>query len=217
MTILSENSDLSLPPKVVVFDLGKVLLHFDFSIAVAAFASKCSRPITEIAPWFMESRLLLDYETGLITTEEFYETIRSETGYTGSLADFDAAFGPIFTVIEPMVAFQKRLKAVGIPTYIFSNTNDMAIRHIREEYPFFNEFDGYVFSYEVKSMKPDVKIYEEVERVTGRSGSDIFYIDDRLENIEAAVPRGWRVAHHVDVNATLKLASEMGLPGMGDL
>lgn len=170
--------------------------------------------MSEVAPWFFESQLLLDYETGLISTEEFFSKIQKETDYQGNQQDFEAAFGPIFKTIDPMIAFYDRLKKAGIPSYIFSNTNDMAIRHIREDYPFFNTFDGYVFSYEVKSMKPDSRIYEEVEKISGFSGPDLFYIDDRLENIEAGEARGWQVSYHVDIAKTLQKAESLGLPGL---
>ena len=51
-----------------------------------------------------------------------------------------------------------------IPLYIFSNTNELAITHIRRQFPFFGEFDGYILSYEHGAMKPDAKLYEVVER-----------------------------------------------------
>ena len=81
-------------------------------------------------------------------------------------------------------------------TYIFSNTNDLAIEHVRRNFPFFQNFDGYIFSYEVGAMKPDAKIYEALEKMTGRRGAEIIYIDDRLENIEAGSARGWRTILH---------------------
>jgi len=85
------------------------------------------------------------------------------------------------------------LRKARIPTYIFSNTNDLAVGHIRKNFPFFSNFDGYIFSYEHGAMKPDEKIYQVVERMSGKQGADILYVDDRLENIEAGARRGWQV------------------------
>jgi HAD superfamily hydrolase (TIGR01509 family) len=42
-------------------------------------------------------------------------------------------------------------------------------------------------------MKPEPRIYEIAERVTGCQGPDILYLDDRPENIAAATERGWQV------------------------
>jgi len=52
---------------------------------------------------------------------------------------------------------QAALRAAKVPTFIFSNTNDLAIEHIRRNFPFFEQFDGYIFSYEIGGMKPQVE------------------------------------------------------------
>jgi HAD superfamily hydrolase (TIGR01509 family) len=61
-------------------------------------------------------------------------------------------------------------------------------------------------------MKPDEKIYAAVERRTGLSGSELLYIDDRLENIEAGQRRAWQAIHHQHPATTRKAVSESGLP-----
>src|SRR5688500_6775548 len=95
-----------------------------------------------------------------------------------------------------MVGLQLALRKQGVPTYLFSNTNAVAVRYIRSRYPFFSEFDGYILSYEHRAMKPDHRLYEVVERVSGRSGPQLLYFDDRPENIEAGAARGWNAILH---------------------
>src|SRR5437868_15214881 len=92
-----------------------------------------------------------------------------------------------------MLEVHAQLRARGFPTFIFSNTNDLAITHIRKNFPFFANFDGYILSYEHGVMKPDARLYEVVERLSGGRGSEILYLDDRAENIEAGAARGWNV------------------------
>ena len=58
-----------------------------------------------------------------------------------------------------------------IRTYIFSNTNHLAIENVRKLYPFFRDFDDYIFSYEHGAMKPDSKLYEVVEERSGCRGA----------------------------------------------
>ena len=99
----------------------------------------------------------------------------------------------------------------GFQTWIFSNTNELAVQHIRTKYPFFANFDGYVLSYEQKSMKPDSGIYDVVEKMTGCRSAEILYIDDRLENIEAGAARGWRVILQETPEKTLAQVQAMGL------
>jgi HAD superfamily hydrolase (TIGR01509 family) len=91
-----------------------------------------------------------------------------------------------------MVSLQAQLRK-SLPSYVFSNTNELAIEHISRQFPFFANFDGYILSFEHGAMKPDPKLYEVVENKSGRHGADILYLDDRPENITAGAERGWQV------------------------
>ena len=183
-------------PSIVVFDLGKVLVDFDYGIAIPRVAAHSAVPPAEVKSFFFQSPLLTDYESGRLTRQEFFERARQATGFRGTLEEFGDFFADIFTAIPPMIELHAGLHRRGVPTYIFSNTNDLAVEHVRRSFPFFQNFDGYIFSYEVKAMKPDAKIYEALERLAGRRGADIVYLDDRPENVAGGVARGWRTILH---------------------
>lgn len=199
------------PPEVVVFDLGKVLVDFDYSLVADRLRARTNLKLAEIAARLDQSPLLIEYETGRIDTPEFFRRVQLLTGYHGTLDEFAVEFGDIFSPLEEMIAWHASLRARGVPTFIFSNTNELAVRHIRSAFPFFHGFDAYVYSHEVGAMKPDAKIYETVEHVTGRRAEAILYIDDRAENIAAGAARGWRTIQHVHPVATLKAAAGQGV------
>ena len=180
-------------PSVIVFDLGKVLLDFDYGISARRIAERCHLSVDEVRKHLDHSALLYRFETGSMTVDEFFAEISAKTKFSGSLSEFCEFFADIFFAIEPMIELNEKLRAKGFSTWIFSNTNTLAIGHIRERFPFFKNFDGYVLSYEHGAMKPDPKIYEVVERKTGRQGAEILYLDDRPENVEAGAARGWQV------------------------
>lgn len=201
-------------PEVVVFDLGKVLVDFDYSIAARRIAARSTMPPQDIQHFIDHSPLLFRYETGLMTRGEFFEEIRKTTGFLGDIEEFGQFFADIFSPMDDMIALHERLRRDGVPTFIFSNTNDLAIAHIRRNFPFFANFDAYVLSYEHGAMKPDAKLYEVVERVTGRKGRQILYLDDRIENAQAGTARGWHVIQHQDANVSNARVRELGLlPG----
>jgi FMN phosphatase YigB (HAD superfamily) len=181
---------------VVAFDLGKVLVDFDYSIAARKIAAQSKISLAEIKVLIAQSRFIIDYEMGRLTRREFYERVREAAGFGGTLGEFGDFFADIFTEIPPMIELQSGLHRRGIPTYIFSNTNDLAIEHVRRNFPFFRDFDGYIFSCEVGAMKPEAKIYEALEKLTGRRGADIVYLDDRPENVAGGAARGWRTILH---------------------
>jgi FMN phosphatase YigB (HAD superfamily) len=198
-------------PKTVVFDLGKVLVDFDYAIAVGKIVSRARMPIGELAHFINHSPLFSRYETGLLTSEEFYREICAATGFHGTFEQFGSYFADIFTEIGPMVQLHGTLCQEGIPTYAFSNTNDLAVRHIRRSFPFFTAFTGCILSYEHKAMKPDSRLYEVVERESGRRGPDILYFDDRPENVAAGAARGWQAILHESPEASLAVVEKLGL------
>jgi putative hydrolase of the HAD superfamily len=200
------------PPKIIVFDLGKVLLDFDYRIAARRIAARSNYNGDLYQLFTIHSELLLRYETGLVSSADFFQGICRATGFSGSLEEFAGFFGDIFSEIPPMVAFHSRLRKAGFPTYIFSNTNELAIHHIRRAFPFYANFDGYIYSYEARSMKPDAGIYEALEQLSRCTGDEILYLDDRPENVKAGLARGWRGIVHETPEKTLALAAGLGIP-----
>ena len=198
-------------PEVVVFDLGKVLVDFDYSIAARRIAARSTMPPRDIQHFIDHSPVLIRYETGLMTRQQFFDEIRKTTGFLGDIEEFGQFFADIFSPMDEMIALHARLRQHGVPAFIFSNTNDLAIAHIRHNFPFFANFDDYVFSYEHGAMKPDAKLYEVVERVTGRKGKQILYLDDRIENVQAGTARGWHVIQHQAANASIAEVERLGL------
>jgi glucose-1-phosphatase len=196
---------------VIVFDLGKVLVDFDYSIAARRIAARSTQPPENLDVFLSSSPALIQFETGLINRRRFFEQVRNATGFLGDIGEFGGVFADIFTEISPMIALHSELRRRGLKTYIFSNTNDLAIEHIRRNFPFFENFDGYIFSYEVKAMKPDAPIYEALEQMTGKRGDEIIYIDDRAENIAGGAARGWRTVLHESQEKTLAASKALGI------
>lgn len=188
---------------VFIFDLGKVLLDFDYSIAARKIAARSATNPAQIQALLLGSTPLLnEYESGRINRQSFYQTLRDAIGFQGDLAEFSGDFADIFSEIPGTVALHAELRRRGFKTCIFSNTNDLAIEHVRRNFPFFANFDGYIYSYEVRALKPQPEMYLAMEAMTGRHGADLIYIDDRPENIAAGTARGWRTVLHESAEQT---------------
>lgn len=196
-------------PEAVIFDLGKVLLDFDYGRFTKNVIDKCGVPVEDLLNAVNQSELLIRYESGLLTSQEFFAEVKRASQYTGEYHEFEPVFGDIFSPIPEMIDLHGRLRDRGIPTYIFSNTSEMVIKHIRKSYPFFNTFTDYILSYEHRSVKPQPRIYEVVEEIAGRKGEQLLYIDDRLENIEHGRERGWQTIYHVETDETVKRVNDL--------
>ncbi|HEU6447802.1 MAG TPA: HAD family phosphatase [Verrucomicrobiae bacterium] len=187
---------------VLVFDLGKVLVDFDYSIGARKIAARSTKQLPDLHGFIGNSEILHRYETGLLSRRQFFDEMRNLTGFSGDLDEFVSYFANIFLEIPAMIQLHADLRRRGFKSFIFSNTNDIAIQHIRHNFPFFANFDGYIFSYEVGAMKPLPKIYEAMEKMCGARGGEIIYIDDRPENIEAGASRGWKTVLHATPEQT---------------
>ena len=182
--------------KVIVFDLGKVLVDFDYAIAARKVAARSDKPLGSLISLLSSSPLIVQYESGQVTRRQFYEQVRDAVGFRGTPEEFGGYFADIFAEMPDMIALHADLRRRGYKTYIFSNTNDLAIEHVGRNFPFFKNFDGYIYSHEIGAMKHDAKIYAAMEKMCGRSGADIIYLDDRLENVQGGLARGWRGILH---------------------
>ncbi len=99
-------------PRVVVFDLGKVLVDFDYSIAVRRFADRSEAGLERVQE-LVNSPIQFDYESGLITTDEFFAAVRDGAGFRGNRAEFVEIFADIFSPMERMIPFFDRVKVAG--------------------------------------------------------------------------------------------------------
>ena len=201
------------PPQVVVFDLGKVLLDFDYAIAAGRIAAHSSATAEHVRQFIDHSALLACYESGQLTTPQFFDEVRRAVGFSGTLQEFGEYFADIFTEMPEMIALQSQLRRDGIRTYLFSNCSELVISFIQRRFPFYADFDGYILSYEQGSMKPQPRIYEALERKAQRAGGDIAYLDDRAENVVAGAARGWRTVVHESAPKTIQILQSWGLLG----
>ena len=85
---------------VVVFDLGKVLVDFDYNIAVPRIAARSTLPPAEVKRFYFQSHLLVDYESGRLTRQEFFKEVCKVTGFRGTVGEFGKFFADIFTEIQ---------------------------------------------------------------------------------------------------------------------
>ena len=197
--------------KVAAFDIGKVLLNFDYGIFVRRMASRTQMDVPALDAFLNQSPLLAQYESGQLTSPEFFAVVQKETGFDGTELEFAAHFEDIFTPIDEVIAMHAKLAASGLSTYTLSNTNEMAVRHISRAYDFWPRFTGHILSHEVGALKPNPKIYEIFEQTTGCQGNEILYLDDLPENTAAAAARGWHAIEHRNGIETTEAFERLGV------
>jgi putative hydrolase of the HAD superfamily len=192
----------------VCFDLGKVLLHFDWSAMVARLAEKSPYPPEKIAQLLRDDPQPVAYELGEVSSAKFFAHLKKLLKYKGATKELRAAFSEIFTPLADHIALAAML-ARHYPLALISNTNEAHILHAEGAYSFFSLFPIRIYSYRVKMMKPNRDIYDAARAALGNIDPlEILFIDDLEANIAAAAKLGWQTIHlRPDVNLREALAS----------
>lgn len=166
-----------------LFDIGNVILFFDFQLAVRRVAAKCEIAAEEILPTL--APLTEAFERGEMDTTAFTSAAAERIGFSEAPQQLVPALEDIFTVNEPMISVIESLKADGHPLYLLSNTNAIHAPYFTNRYPVFENFSGAIYSHEVGAMKPSAAIYQAAIDQFSIDPSTTIYIDDIEENIVA--------------------------------
>lgn len=187
-----------MPPEFLYFDLGKVLLSFDHTRMLRQMAEVAGvsvetmqavlMPTGEPTPGDAQWRL----EEGLLSEDAYYEDLCERLGSRPDRAALDLAASDIFAPIEPSMRLLERLKAAGHRLGLLSNTNPIHWRFFLDgRFPLLNKvFEVYVGSFEVGAMKPDPKIYAAAVERAGVPAEQVFFTDDKPENVAGAIDFG---------------------------
>ncbi len=95
--------------------------------------------------------------------------------------------------IDHSVRLLRALRRQGVPVFALSNFGIQTFEIGLREYPFLDEFDRRYISGHMGVIKPDPRIYEMVEDDCGVDPTALLFVDDRIDNINVALGRGWQV------------------------
>jgi putative hydrolase of the HAD superfamily len=184
-----------MPINAVIFDIGNVLLTFDYFIAERALLTHTGQAVAPSIEELHPHRMA--HETGTISRGEFVRIVREAFAYDGPEDHFMGIWTRIFEVNTPMVEWARTLHG-KTPLYLLSNIGCIHHDHIFEEYDFFGTlFHDGVYSYKAGVMKPERRIFELAKDQFGVDPATTLYIDDLLENVQGAESVGF-IVHHYD-------------------
>ncbi len=173
------------PVRAVLFDFGGVISTFDVGVFLRRIAPRSEKSPMEIGALIYGSRLPVLYESGRISSAEFFARLAELCGLRMPEEEFVRAFTGIFTPVEPTLDLIRRLKG-RYRLGLLSNTNEWHFRGHIETIPVFPLFDAVTLSFEVKEMKPGERIYRDALGKLGLPPEACVFIDDIEENVAAA-------------------------------
>lgn len=176
--------------RCVIFDLGRVLVPFDFQPAYRLMSEQCGLPPEEIKRRISSDGLVKGFESGEFDGIEFHRRmealLETKVTYERFCDIWFSIFLPHTLIPESMVAGIRR----NLRTVLLSNTNPIHYTMVYERYPILRHFDAYILSHEVGAMKPSPKIYDAAIRAAGCEPGECFFTDDVPDFVEGAKRSG---------------------------
>ena len=176
--------------KAVIFDLGRVIVPFDFSRGYAKLEALCGIPAAEIPGRIGPTGLVQLLESGGIEPRDFVRELSKhlslDTSYESFCEIWSSIFLPYTLIPESMlIGIARNYRLV-----LLSNTNVIHFEMVRENYPPLRHFHSYVLSHEVGAMKPLPLIYRRAIEASGCLPEECFFTDDMPAFVEGARAQG---------------------------
>ena len=201
--------------KIVIFDLGGVLINLNVTRCMLAFEALMGeqnmRAILGMdkngegvkAVSIATKQLMADFERGLISPEYFIEQVLQycRPGTTPQQV-IDAWMSMLVDLPQERLDAVDQIRAKGYKVYLLSNGNDLHFDYINHTYHLAPHFDGLFLSQKMHMAKPEPEIYLAVNKQinppaapansSAISPSNILFIDDIEANRLAAEQTvGW--------------------------
>jgi FMN phosphatase YigB (HAD superfamily) len=170
--------------KYFALDIGNVCMHVHTERCLAALGYSA---ITEVPLEFMSA--CDKFETGRISTDDWMAVFRKITGGRFTDAELVNAWRVILgDEIPGIYSFLDEITRAGHRVIFFSDTSELHLDFVYRYLPSAIFVTGGIFSFKAGCKKPAAGMYEAFEKTYG---VPCFYTDDKLENIEAGLKRGW--------------------------
>ena len=209
--------------KVLLFDLGGVVIDIDPSITINALKSMSKKSSEDFNAldykYYKEESSLLnfffEYEKGNINDDKFRDGIRKFANFDLSNDKIDHIWNYVIVkinkdLLDIVLSLKNRYKIM-----ILSNTNfihkvyydklvvDIYGKNLKQL------FDKVFYSYEIRSRKPELEIYQKVIDESSYSGKEILFFDDMKKNLEIPEIIGMKTYHVEDITLTKKFLKKI--------
>jgi HAD superfamily hydrolase (TIGR01509 family) len=209
-------------PSFVIFDLGNVLVH----IEPAAFLRSLSIDTHDNRDYYHSKvvDIVKRYERGDDSTETFFTKLDILFNGRGSmqqhhhggkdhysLSEFRSA--TLSIIGAPVDGMEEIVRRVGASAHLglLSNTNPIHFDYCLQTFRVLQFIPAHFLSYQLKAFKPEPEIFARVIERISLPPEEVFYIDDLIENVEAARSAGLLAHQFVGLKDTEKLFSDLKL------
>ena len=179
----------------VVFDLGNVLIGFDWEKTYREIFGFEGEKFERIANATTRHNDWNLHDKGDFTEEEMLDRfISNDPQDEEDIRHIFQDLSIIVNTYDYASDWIKSLQRAGYKVYILSNYSEKSFNQALEKgkLSFVKEADGAVISYQEKLIKPDPAIYKVLFERYDVVPENAVFIDDRADNIQAAIDCGMK-------------------------
>ena len=180
---------MSAPIRAALFDLGKVLVDFDWPRSVERMAQEFALPDgRDLGLWLqLRDGDCERYGRGQMDDLTFLAALqrRFDPGRRLPTQRLRELWCDMFEPIPGAFAVVETLRT-SLHVGLVSNTNAMHFEWLDRQYGIRARFAALTLSHEVAACKPEPEIYAHALRTAGCKPEEAVFVDDLPENVEAA-------------------------------
>lgn len=196
---------------VIVFDLGNVLIPFDYNRVIEKLNQKKEGLGERFYTKYKENyHIHRQFETWELSNKDFLEIMLNWCENEVTDEEFCHIYSDLFNENKDVSALLPKLKE-NYKLVLLSNTNDIHKKYGWEKYSFLKHFDKLILSHEVNAIKPEEKIYRAVENYTKMPSEEHIFIDDIEEYCLGAEKLGWDSIHFLGYKSLIDNFNNKGV------
>ena len=181
-----------------LFDLGNVFFDWD-----PHYVFKNIIPDQTKREYFINTiefpHLDMRCDAGVKIDEAVRDAIKNYPNYENEIKQYYPNHRNMVNgVYKDTIDIFRKIKSSGYPCYVLSNWSDETYEGMEDQHPFLREFDDKIISGREFLVKPDLEIYKLAISRFNLTPEQTLFIDDRIENIEAAQSLGFQTIHLTD-------------------
>jgi len=202
---------LTITVKHVVFDIGKVLLHYDPELAYLDVI-----PDEAERRWFLENICTgawnIEQDRGRSWQDAEALLIEAHPEKSSHIRAFRQNWNLMVPhSYDDSVAILRGLIAEGNDVTMLTNFASDTLREAQGRFPFLTESRGVTVSGDIRMLKPDREIYDHHVASFNLDPAATLFIDDSPANVEGAKAAGWQAVHFAGAP---KLANDLKSLGL---
>ena len=151
------------------------------------------------------------YKQGKMTDEQYWSLAIKQWKLELSVKEIIDLLIKGYEVDKDVIKVIKQVRKNGYKTLVCSNNFPARINGLHKRFKFLDNFDGITLSYEAGATKPDIKIFNDLVKVSGVKAEEIAFADDNSDNIAGANKVGIQVFIYEGFDKFLEKLKELGV------